>query len=187
VTGRTSSPDGPMGGLVWGGDLWTDVAFLTMIAGTVTGAAGMIVWVAGSTLLLLAGHGPGPGPLEAARAVAGGGGLHAVWPGVQLPAVALLTTLLATLLATLLGGGVAVGVRWWRGAHPPRDGFATRAQFAALLPGRAAIRRAGQLRPSLRSVTRLRPADLGVPLGRLGGWVADGGGRCCAPHGRTSS
>ncbi len=166
MTGRTSSPDGALGGLAWGGDLWTDVAFLTMIAGTVTGAAGMIVWAAGSTLLLLAGRGPGPGPLD------GGSGR-----GRRRGA----------------GRGMARRTAPRRHAphHPPRDAPRCRRRGGRGLvaegpptPGR--VRHPRPVRgtaagpgsdPPCRSAAarrcvprpRLRPADLGVPLGRLGG------------------
>ncbi len=146
------------------GDLWTDGLLLAAAGTAMLGAVGLIVWVAGSSLSWLTGHGPGPNPADAAsRLLHPGGGLPAVWPGVPGGAILALSALLVAAAVVL---GTVVAERW-TGAHPPRDGFARTPQLAEVLPGRDAVRRARRLRPCLVGTRSPRPSDLGVPLGRL--------------------
>jgi type IV secretory pathway TraG/TraD family ATPase VirD4 len=158
MTRRTSSTV-----LEGSGDLWTDRLLLAAGCAAVLAASGMLVWVAGTFLSWVTGHGPGLSPMDAAGRLQRGGSLGAVWPGIPTGAILALAVVLAACVVVL----VMVVAGRWMAAHPPRDGFARTPQLAEVLPGRDAVRRARRLRPSLAGTRSPRPADLGVPLGRL--------------------
>jgi type IV secretory pathway TraG/TraD family ATPase VirD4 len=143
VTRRTPTPGGALSG--GSGDLWTDALLLAGIGAALAAAVGVVVWVAGTLLSLVTGHGHGPGLTDAARRLVDGGGLDAVWPGLPAPAV----IAAATLLGALLVAAVVWVAGWWRTAYPRRDGYAPSGHLAALLPGRAGDAVARRLRPSL--------------------------------------
>lgn len=163
-TRRTSSPDGPLGGLLGSGDPWTDLLVLAGIAATATTGAGTLVWAAGCSLSLMTGHGVGPGLGATLRALAHGTGPAGIWAGVPAWAV----VVLAVVFTAAVVLAMTVGVAWWRRRHPAREGYGSRSQYAHLLPGRRALQHVARLRPSLRGRTKLAPSDLGVPLGRFG-------------------
>jgi type IV secretory pathway TraG/TraD family ATPase VirD4 len=168
VSSSTSSRRGVQGlddviGGDLGGDLWTDLVLLAAAGGGLVTAVALVVWLAGSLLWWAIGHRAGPGLGEVVRALAGGGDLPALWPGLPVPAV--LT--FAGLMLLAVAAACVVAVRRWLDAHPPRVGYARAGQFAELLPGRVGRAKARCLRSTLRTRGRVLPQDLGVPLGRL--------------------
>src|SRR5664280_1381053 len=156
---RAVSPGGSGGGSGWG---------LVAAMAAVVGASGAL-WLAGG----LASAAAGPGWRSAAfspvlvLAVARSGAA-AFWPGVD---PGLVWGLTAALTGLLVVAALTAYLTWSLrrpAADAPLRSLARSADVAAL-SGRAAVRRARQLRPRLAAAApkALAPADVGLTLGSL--------------------
>lgn len=145
------------------GDPWTEALLAAGGLSGLGGAVWLIVWASGCLLSLVTGHDAGPSPAEAGRRFLADGSLTHVWPHVPATLViGVSTTATASLSCICVWTWFS-----WTARHPPRDGFASAAQFAELLPGCTGMAKARRLRPSLAGRRRIDGPDLGVPLGRL--------------------
>ena len=113
MTRRTSTD-----ALLGGGDLWTDLLLLGSAGSCVAGVGATALWVAGSGLSWLGGHGSGPGLVPTMRLLLSGEEPHQLWPAVPMPLLIMATALLVVMAAA----GAAAGALRWRAAHPPRVG-----------------------------------------------------------------
>ena len=152
--------DGRSPGTGAGGGNAAPLAIIGVIFGGGAVFAGF--WLGGTVGAAVAGGGWNPPPFSLASArdfVAGGP--SRLWPAAPGAAVAGAVVLL---LAVLVGGGLAAWAFHRRYARP--RGMANRHDVQALTP-KAAAKRARALRPNLKGVRDVAPADRGLLIGDL--------------------